>query len=705
MCASSATRPPRAPMPEPAHDALEALRARLAETRAEAERLAADIAAAGTDPAGDGAPPPPRDGARTTGDLQAVAALLETLRDLVPPELQQQLADVTRQILLLLRALIDVLVDRLEAPAADRPPPPRRRPATSRTCETSPSRSEPLEPVDGGRPHPGARVEVVEVPVPGAHDELGGVAARPCGSDVPLARPRRDDVVVLAVHEQLRDAERQPRRGRRVEVVRADLVGVAAHVRPDGAAGAAVARRELKVRGGRLADRGTDAHAAVAGAGARGEPERELPARAVTDRDDAIEAQWCVERGEPVERRRDVLPGPRPAAAGPRPDPAVLGVPHRPAAFDEVLGERGHLRAVVLLRPEPAMQQHGDGISAGRDIARGEVEVGHLVGVLAVLMRLGHARIVAGGGCHRAGARPARGPRPVADTIARWSIAIRGAPVPDPRERAGDDSDPPTRPARTAAVGRDDIADAASGAATHARRGLSRVLTAWRELSGEYHLAALASIGLFLTMFLPWYEQTATGVAKGQPVTASNTLSAFQAFSWVEAAVLVVSAAVLLLCFTRGERRSYHLPGGDGAVILAGGIWVCVLVFIRQLDHPQPEKVVGLSTQVGVHWGIFVTFLVALLLAYAGLRLRHAHRPEPGPLDEAIATGRAPRASRERPRADVATRPPEDEPTRAVPDRVATRVMLPDEAPTRAAPPAPRRRDDDEHGEQLSLGE
>lgn len=105
-------------MPEPAHDALEALRARLAETRAQAERLAADIAAAGTDAAGDGAPPPPpRDGARTTSDLQAVAALLDTLRDLVPPELQQQLADVTRQILLLLRALIDVLVDRLEAPA------------------------------------------------------------------------------------------------------------------------------------------------------------------------------------------------------------------------------------------------------------------------------------------------------------------------------------------------------------------------------------------------------------------------------------------------------------------------------------------------------------------------------------------------------------------------------------------------------------
>jgi hypothetical protein len=102
-------------MPEPAHDALEALRARLAETRAQAERLAEEVAAARA--ARPGAEEPPSETTRTTSDLQALAALLETLRELVPPELQQQLADVTRQVLLLLRALIDVLVERLEPPA------------------------------------------------------------------------------------------------------------------------------------------------------------------------------------------------------------------------------------------------------------------------------------------------------------------------------------------------------------------------------------------------------------------------------------------------------------------------------------------------------------------------------------------------------------------------------------------------------------
>jgi hypothetical protein len=119
------------PMPEPAHDALEALRARLEETRAYAERLADGAAAARagaesaadageeSGPAGDGRPTP-------AGDLEALVALLEALRELVPPELQQQLADVTRQVLLLIRALIDWWVQRLDpapgAPAGGGPP-------------------------------------------------------------------------------------------------------------------------------------------------------------------------------------------------------------------------------------------------------------------------------------------------------------------------------------------------------------------------------------------------------------------------------------------------------------------------------------------------------------------------------------------------------------------------------------------------------
>ena len=53
---------------------------------------------------------------RPRDELDALVALLRALRELVPPELQQQVSDVIRQVLLLLRAVIDYWVDRLDAP-------------------------------------------------------------------------------------------------------------------------------------------------------------------------------------------------------------------------------------------------------------------------------------------------------------------------------------------------------------------------------------------------------------------------------------------------------------------------------------------------------------------------------------------------------------------------------------------------------------
>jgi signal transduction histidine kinase len=52
----------------------------------------------------------------TRDELEALIGLLRTLRELVPAELQQQLTETIRQVLLLVRALIDFWVERLEAP-------------------------------------------------------------------------------------------------------------------------------------------------------------------------------------------------------------------------------------------------------------------------------------------------------------------------------------------------------------------------------------------------------------------------------------------------------------------------------------------------------------------------------------------------------------------------------------------------------------
>jgi hypothetical protein len=57
-----------------------------------------------------GAEPPP-----TLGyELQAIVALLESAKSLIPPELQQQFAQVLRELLLAIRALIDWYLDRID---------------------------------------------------------------------------------------------------------------------------------------------------------------------------------------------------------------------------------------------------------------------------------------------------------------------------------------------------------------------------------------------------------------------------------------------------------------------------------------------------------------------------------------------------------------------------------------------------------------
>jgi hypothetical protein len=86
------------------------------EANAEAQRAAEESASQGSTRR-----PPPRgyavpedEGRSTTADLQALVALLDLGRTLVPPELRKQLAELVREILLLVRAIVDWYLERLD---------------------------------------------------------------------------------------------------------------------------------------------------------------------------------------------------------------------------------------------------------------------------------------------------------------------------------------------------------------------------------------------------------------------------------------------------------------------------------------------------------------------------------------------------------------------------------------------------------------
>ena len=109
-------------------EALRRLEQRLDQASEAAERLMAEAAAAaaaratgGAGNPGDPATPPPagwqttdQESRGSTSELDPLVALVQAVRDLIPPDLQQRLVAALREVLLALRALIDWYLERLD---------------------------------------------------------------------------------------------------------------------------------------------------------------------------------------------------------------------------------------------------------------------------------------------------------------------------------------------------------------------------------------------------------------------------------------------------------------------------------------------------------------------------------------------------------------------------------------------------------------
>ncbi len=222
---------------------------------------------------------------------------------------------------------------------------------------------------------------------------------------------------------------------------------------------------------------------------------------------------------------------------------------------------------------------------------------------------------------------------------------------------------------------------------------MTRLIGAWRVLAREEQMAALVSLGLLVSMLLPWYSKTETIVVHGAASSTEQSLSAFQAFSFVEAAVLLVSAGVLAMLFARAEGREFQLPGGDGTIVTIAGAWAAILIFYRLFDKPGLQGNAKISSTVGVQWGIFIALLIALGLVYSGRQIRASERGGP-PLSRPRRDGPDAGDERERARSRGAgedDRDEEDVPARrgAARDQLTTTTRPGPALPTPVEPAAP----------------
>jgi hypothetical protein len=126
---------PDDPTPDRARDAFRALEQRLDRASEAAERLIAEAAAESAAAAkrasasrASAAPKPPPAGWQTpgesgrtarNGDLELLVRVIESLRDLIPADLQRRLGEALRELLMAVRALIDWYLERTDQRRAE----------------------------------------------------------------------------------------------------------------------------------------------------------------------------------------------------------------------------------------------------------------------------------------------------------------------------------------------------------------------------------------------------------------------------------------------------------------------------------------------------------------------------------------------------------------------------------------------------------
>jgi hypothetical protein len=97
---------------------------------------------------------------------------------------------------------------------------------------------------------------------------------------------------------------------------------------------------------------------------------------------------------------------------------------------------------------------------------------------------------------------------------------------------------------------------------------MAEVVGTWRLLNFEQRVAVVGSVLLIVSTFGP--------------------------FSFVEAAEVLIAFGVLALLRARALGKRFHLPFGDGTVIMAAGVWAGLLIVVRLFDRPLGQNLLAL---------------------------------------------------------------------------------------------------------------
>lgn len=156
-------------------------------------------------------------------------------------------------------------------------------------------------------------------------------------------------------------------------------------------------------------------------------------------------------------------------------------------------------------------------------------------------------------------------------------------------------------------------------AASHWTDGLRRIphrlARDLRGLRGNERLVLVGAALMAGSLLLPWY---------GVPVAGDLVQTGLGAFSWTEAALLLVCAAVVFLAMQVGGGYVPPRPLREWALLVSAGAWCAAIIAYRMIERPELdfEVVVRVNRDYDLRYGIFVALAGALVVIAAGLRAR-----------------------------------------------------------------------------------
>lgn len=138
-----------------------------------------------------------------------------------------------------------------------------------------------------------------------------------------------------------------------------------------------------------------------------------------------------------------------------------------------------------------------------------------------------------------------------------------------------------------------------------------------RVRAGEL-LAGISGVALFIFMFFSWFGvetpqiETPGGVQLDFATVDVGSLNAWEAFDFIDIALLLAVIAAVGLMVLSAAQSSVNLPVAASAITAALGIFATLLVLYRILDPPQLADGVDTTRKIGLFLGVIACAGIAV---------------------------------------------------------------------------------------------